>query len=61
MSVRADLLTMNSENFIFFQKTGSSRGFDPFFDFDVKTQKLYFFSEIILVSKEAQKSRSTCP
>jgi len=52
---------MNSENFIFFQKTGSSRGFDPFFDFDVKTQKLYFFSEIILVSKEAQKSRSTCP
>ena len=51
MSVRADLLTMNSENFIFFQKTGSSRGFEPVFDFDVTTQKLYFFSLIFPGSK----------
>jgi len=43
------------------QKSNCWRGFEPFFHFDVKTKKLYFFSLILLASKKSQKNGSTCP
>jgi len=49
------------EFLVFNQKTDRWRGFEPFFHFDVKTKKLYFFSLIFFGLKIFQKSRSTCP
>ena len=61
MSVRADLLNMIMEFLVLNQKTNCLRGFEPFFNLDVKTKKPYFFSLIFLTSKKFQKSGSTCP